>query len=273
MGAGIFAVEIIQKSRMRYIDLFPAILASSTAVFICKFLGFSSFYSINAVNKFIDFNIIFYLLGTAILTGFVGKLFTGFYGKVTKFTGRDLHNRLLIKVIIGTIIASIGAWTINPELLGTSKKVIKAVFESDITVLSGNLSGNIGDYLPFFIILLLMMLFKLAANCITVGSGMSAGFTGPAAIIGMLFGSAVANFLNIPPGSANHHAFIAVGFSGLLASSMNIPIAAAIITIEIFGLQYGFPAGIAAVIGYQVNRRNTIYSYRFSETVENNESD
>jgi H+/Cl- antiporter ClcA len=48
IGAGIFAVEIIQKSNMRYRQLFPAILASSASVFfsqslwLCPCLGFST---------------------------------------------------------------------------------------------------------------------------------------------------------------------------------------------------------------------------------------
>ena len=109
-----------------------------------------------------------------------------------------------------------------------------------------------------------MLLIKGVANCITVGSGMSAGFTGPSAIIGMLLGVFMATVLKLDPSSATYCAFIAAGFSGLLASSMNIPIAAAVLTIEVFGLQYSFPAGLAAIMGFQINRYQTIYDYSLS---------
>ncbi|MBN1760659.1 MAG: hypothetical protein JW863_20185 [Chitinispirillaceae bacterium] len=46
-----------------------------------------------------------------------------------------------------------------------------------------------------------------------------------------------------------------------LSGSMNIPLAAAVMTIELFGLQYSFPAGFSAVIGFQVMRHKTIYDY------------
>ena len=86
-------------------------------------------------------------------------------------------------------------------------------------------------------------------------------FTGPAAIIGMTLGMMLANFLNIPPATASYHAFIAAGFASMMASSMNIPLAAAVMTVELFGLQYSFPAGFSAVIGFQVMRHHTIYDY------------
>jgi len=34
-----------------------------------------------------------------------------------------------------------------------------------------------------------------------------------------------------------------------------------VITTESFGLQYSFPAGLAAIVGFQVNRHRTIYDY------------
>jgi H+/Cl- antiporter ClcA len=50
----------------------------------------------------------------------------------------------------------------------------------------------------------------------------------------------------------------------MLAGSMNIPLAAAVMTTELFGLQYSFPAGFSAIIGFQVMRHRTIYDYAVS---------
>ncbi|RKX74150.1 MAG: hypothetical protein DRP87_17485 [Spirochaetes bacterium] len=87
------------------------------------------------------------------------------------------------------------------------------------------------------------------------------GITGPAVIVGMLFGAAAADFLDIPLFSADYFAFVSAGFSALLAGTMNIPLASAIIAVESFGLQYGFPAGVASIIGFQINRFHTVYEY------------
>ena len=113
-----------------------------------------------------------------------------------------------------------------------------------------------------------MLFCKIICNCIIVGSGMNAGFTGPAVISGMLLGAAAANFLNIEYLSPTYYAFLTAGFSGMLASSMNVPLASAVMATEIFGLQYSFPAGLSAIIGFQVMRHYTIYDYALSELNE-----
>ena len=260
VGGGIFAVEIIQKDKMGYKDLFPAILSSSSAVYFAKALGFKSFYQFFVVDEFMNLKMIGWLLVLAIIAGLAGGFYTWLYSTISKLIKRE-SGSIFIKVLTGSIIASLLSWLINPHLLGTSSSFMDAILVKDMYILRGNISSSI----PIFIILIIMLLVKSLANCITVGSGMSAGFTGPAAIVGMLIGITFAEILNIDNSTATHFAFIAAGFSGMLASSMNIPIAAAVMTIEIFGLYYSLPAGLSAVIGFQITRNKTIYEYAVKE--------
>jgi len=259
IGGGIFAVEIIRKAELRYRDIFPAVLSSTTAVYVCKAFGWESFYQINAVNQFMDVEMIWGVLLVAALAGLAGRFYTSFYRKISSFFGRERNNLLLAKVLVGSAVASVLAWVVNPELMGTSRNLIARVFhQQDLTVF-----GQTLETVPLGLVFLLFIAVKAAANDITVGSGMSAGFTGPAAIIGILLGAVGACVFQLSPGTANYYAFMAAGFSGMLASSMNIPLAAAIITLESFGLQYSFPAGIAAIVGFQMTRHATIYSYAY----------
>ncbi len=257
VGGGIFAVEIIQKSEMKYRDLFPAVMSSATAVYISNVFGWSPFYPINAVNKFMDIDILGWLLLTSLAAGLLGMGYNFLYAYIVKLIKRENVHRIVLKVLIGTMVAAWIGWAVNPALLGTSKNIILAVFSER----NGILYGRLSEAVPLFWMVLVLIVVKAFANCVTVGSGMSAGFTGPAVIIGMLLGVGMAALFRTEPMSANYYAFIAAGFSGVLAASMNIPLAAAVITIESFGLQYGFPAGIAAVVGFQINRHNTIYDY------------
>ena len=139
--------------------------------------------------------------------------------------------------------------------------VFTALFSGDVL----GLTGRLGGFGYTSIILLIMIVIKILGNCITVGSGMSAGFTGPSALVGMLLGVSASLFLGIELGSPTYFAFIAAGFAGMLSSSMNVPLAAAIISIEVFGLQYSFPAAVSSVIGFQMMRNNTIYDYIYNE--------
>ncbi|MGL1890924.1 MAG: chloride channel protein [Spirochaetaceae bacterium] len=256
IGAGVFAVEIIQRKSINYRDLFPSILASSTAVYISKLLGFESFYGIETVNTFMEFDKTGWLIIFIIVVGFMGGLYNQIYGKITHIIRRGEGN-ILPKLILGSLVAFIISYAVNPNLIGTSKPIFTALYTGDITVITGRLTSL--DNVGFSI--LIIIIAKILSNCITVGSGMSAGFTGPSALTGMLLGVAATTFLDIEIGSATYFAFMAAGFSGMLSSSMNVPLAAAILSIEIFGLQYSFPAAVSAIIGFQIMRGSTIYDF------------
>ena len=162
---------------------------------------------------------------------------------------------VVTKVLTGTVIAAGVTSLINPEIMGTGEYIITDLTSGGSTSLYGNLPPSV----PIVVVLLILAALKLMANSITVGSGLSGGFTGPAAIIGMLLGRVAADLMGIAEGSLEYHAMIAAGFTGMLASTLNIPIAAAIIGIEIFGIQHGVATGLTAVLAFQLNRRQTIY--------------
>jgi chloride channel protein, CIC family len=224
---------------------------------VSKALGWSSFYPINTAAEFMSPSLIWILLIFALLIGFAGKSYTSLYAFIARIFKRAQGGNILVKVIIGSAISAVGIWFLNPHLMGTSQGFIGALFIPDLQILFGNLSGLI----PLVIVLIIMAIGKAVANCITIGSGMSAGFTGPAALIGMLLGAAWAEIFHLVPGSPDYSSIIAAGFAGMLGSTMNIPIAAAILTTESFGLQYSFPAALASIIAFQINRHKTIYSY------------
>jgi CIC family chloride channel protein len=209
------------------------------------------------VNEFMDVFILGWILLVAVLSGVLGWGYNNLYAVISTRIKRDTTHNILIKVLVGSIIASWIGWLINPNILGTSRRIVYSLFSIDKSYLIGNLDFGI----PFAVLLLILLSVKAFCNCVTVGSGMSAGFTGPTVIVGMLLGASIATIIGVSNGHANYYACIAAGFAGMLAGSMNVPLAAAIITIECFGLQYSFPAGIAAVVGFQINRFNTIYDY------------
>ena len=260
IGGGLFAVEVIQRAKIGYKDVFPAILASSASVYIFRLFGWSPFYVIHASPEFMDLSWIWALLILAVVSGGVGGLFIKTYTLATRIFKRT-HGIVLLKVISGSLVAGAIAWALNPELLGTSNSMISAVFDMDRVLLT----GNVGSTVPFALVLIIMMLAKALANSVTVGSGMSAGFAGPAAIMGLLLGAASAELLGVPLGSGTYHAFVAAGFCGVLTASMNIPLSAAIMTVEIFGTVYSLPAALAAIIGFQVTRAQTIYDYALQQ--------
>ncbi|KMQ49628.1 Chloride channel protein [Chitinispirillum alkaliphilum] len=255
IGGGIFAVEVLHRTRLEYKNIFPGILASTTSVLISKLFGWPGFFSVDVADNFMNITAVGWLLILAVLTGISGGIFTRFYEKFSALIKRRKGN-VLLKVMIGSLVAASIGWVINPELLGASENMAQALFINEKQIV---LTGRFTEFHSFGLILIIMAAVKIVITCIAVGSGMSAGFAGPSALSGMLLGAAASYFLGIEIGSPTYFAFVAAGFSGMIASVINVPLAAAVITTELFGLHYSLPAGVAAVIGFQINRTHTIY--------------
>lgn len=267
IGAGIFTVEIIKRADMKYRDLFPAILSSSSSVLFSRIIGLEPMFSFTSNYTSFDINITGWLLLVAVVAGLTGYGYIKMYETISKILHRDHSHRnriIVLKVIIGSFIAGIIAALINSDILGTSGGLFEAVFTFDSKILYGKLPGTF----PLFLVIIILLISKALANCFTVGSGLSAGFTGPAMLIGLLIGSIFIPIAGITPGTPEFFAFLAAGFAGMLSSTMNTPIATAVITLELFGFAYSLPAGMASIIGFQVNRSNTLYNFAVMERKE-----
>ncbi len=81
----------------------------------------------------------------------------------------------------------------------------------------------------------------------------------------MLIGTFTAFLFGYSGNPGDLHILQAAGLAGLIASSLNVPLAAAIIVSEVFGPQLGFPAAIAAILGFQLNRHHTVYDVTLEE--------
>lgn len=256
ISGGLFAVEIIQKQNMAYRDLFPAILSSVVAMWFSTTLGWQPLLVVSSPPGQVSPGLVVSIVALAFVVGLIGGRYTSLYAFTVRLFRRD-QGRVLVKVVVGATAGAVIVWLVNPGLAGTAAPVFDAV-------LSGRLDMIYGSFplaWPVVVVSLVMLVTRAVASCLTIGSGMSAGLMGPAALIGVLAAHAAAALVGIEPGTVDYFAFLAAGFSGILASVMNVPIAAAIMAIEIFGLAYSFPAGIAAVIGFQINRHQTIYDY------------
>jgi CIC family chloride channel protein len=261
IGSGIFAVEVIQRQQMRYPDLFPAIMAGSAAVYVSKAFGWLALYDFSGVPVFTNYTMVWLILLVAIVNSLLGKGYNELYRIIASAFGRAQHRRLMLKVVVGMLLATTLAYAINPGILSVSEEMVPAILQGDIILLRGRLPVR----MPIYAVFLVLALTKTVSTTVTVGSGMSAGFVGPTVLVGMLAAGAVGATLGVSVDSGEYTALLAAGFASMLASTINVPIAAAVLALELFGLSYSFPAAISAVIGYQVNRFNTLYDYASKE--------
>lgn len=254
IAGAVFAVEVIQRDQLRYHQIFPAVLASSAAVFFARIAGWPPIYEGNLPPFEASGGVLLLVVLVGFVTGGLGIAYTQLYRWMAKLFGRNRRRGQTVRLLIGMLLSTLIGIAVNPELLGTALLLVDRLVTGDLVFVYGLLARVA---LPVALVLLLVA--KILTNCLTVASGMSAGFTGPALIVGMLAGAIVAVLFGTIPGTATYSILIVAGMAGMLASTMNTPLAAAILAIELFDSAYGIPAGLAAMIGFQTARYNTIY--------------
>lgn len=256
IGGGVFAVEIVQRANMRYRDLFPAVLAGAVSVGFSRLMGWQPLIEIVVQPVAIELGLLPWTIGFSLVVGLIGSVYVRGYGLAVKVFRRD-QGQVVLKVAVGMAAASLLVWLVNPALLGTASGVTRSLSNGDFTLLYGAFPASA----PLALVALAMMVVRMAGSYLTTGSGMSAGLTAPAIQLGMLSAVAAAELVRAVAGPDVTGAFLAVGFAGMLAGSMNVPIAAAVLAVEVFGTGMGMPAIFASVIAFQMNRHSTIYDF------------
>lgn len=254
IAGAVFAVEIIQTDQMRYHQLFPAALASTFAVFFMEVLDWPSPVQTVVTAYAPEAFAIIPIIVVGLFSGTIGRFYTALYRTMAHRMGRYHRTHRTRRLVLGMVAAASIAFFVQPIIAGTSSRL-------PLIVGIGDLDSLAIQWLPIggALLISVIMIAKILTNCLTVASGMSAGFTGPAALVGMLAGASIALLFGYDPGSHGYTSLVVAGFAGTLASTMNIPLAASILAMEVFAPAFGVPAGIAAILGFQTARYNTIY--------------
>ncbi|MGB1250438.1 MAG: chloride channel protein [Candidatus Promineifilaceae bacterium] len=95
---------------------------------------------------------------------------------------------------------------------------------------------------------------KMIATLATVGSGGSAGLLVPSIFFGAMVASVSAEITGIPA-----QTLIIPAITASLVSIVNVPLAAILLPVELFGADYMLPALVVLVVSFIFAHRNTIY--------------
>jgi len=238
LGGGIFVVELLYRSTLHYSDLFPAMLSSTMGFVVYSML--SSPTPLFVIPDYIPnvFNIPFFLL-SALAAGVVSLIFMGVFGQAQRLFAK-LPLKRLHPVIGGAISGLIFIYV--PLSAGTGIDVIQDLIVKDKGI-------------P---LLLILLAAKMLATSSTVASGGSAGLVIPSLFIGAICGNIISSL--VPGATFGFTSSMAVaGMAASLASIANVPIAAAIMLVEMVGLRLGVPATLGSVIGYALGHSRVIY--------------
>jgi CIC family chloride channel protein len=251
--------------------LIPGFIASPIGyVIFASFTGFTPIFGNSVTYTFTQpVNLVFYAM-LGVVCGLVGRGWTTlFYATRKAFASLRVPN--YVKPLIGlTASGAIGVFF--PEVLGLGYGFLQFL-------INGNLGAVVVNYVsaPILLVLLLVVMFKIIATSLTVGSGGSAGVFAPSLVMGGFVGAAFWVVVDYAfPGQIPVPApLVIVGMVALFGGVGRVPIAVILMVSEMTGtLSLLAPSMVAVVIAYfvtgpsytiyrnQVNRRSDSPAHR-----------
>jgi chloride channel protein, CIC family len=251
IAGALFAMEIILSDFA--ISQFSPIVVSSVAATVVSrhYLGdFPAFviphYELISVFEMIPYAIL------GILAAFVALTFINLLYK-TEDLFEALHIPGFLKPLIGGLL--IGAIGISyPYILGVGYNTISLALENQLT----------------WYFLLFLVLLKLVATSITIGSGGSGGIFAPSLFLGATLGGFVGIIVNtIFPGQAGSPgAYALVGMGAVASGAMHAPITSIMIIFELTNdYRIILPLMLACIISVLITTRlkkDSIYTLKLS---------
>ncbi len=244
LGAAIFAIEIGYRNRILYKRFFH-ILTSSTAAFLVSKAIRPKKSLLDITGEVIDPNVLDVLtmvliaIVVTVLCIIAIKIYQGFHDR---FIRMDWKGYGWLKPAFGFLLAGLLIVVAFPVLTdlgyigGFSGKLIEL---DDINVSKIVLAGIV----------------VLLTSIVITSSGNSGGLLMPIMAFGAIFGVSIASFFT----ATDPLVFAAVGMAAAIATALNVPLAAAVICMELFGLPVFLPSIIGSIAGYFIGRRYVIY--------------
>ena len=244
LGAAVFAVEVVYGDRILYRRFFYCLISSIAAYLLALWVGFrTSIIFLGGSLPEISPEIMLYVIATALIVTALNILYIRLYQNVHDFfLSWSWKGRNWLEPSMGMLIAAV----LMAPLFTTMRSM---------GVVGGGYTRIIESTDLHIITLTGVILTVIIATAFITGTGGSGGLFMPIMFIGNLMGLLIASLSSFP-----HPVILAaVGISASLCTTLNIPLASALISIELFGPVAILPSVVGALIGYIFGKKYTIY--------------
>lgn len=245
LGGAFFAVEVLYREDIETEALMPAVVSSITAYSLYSSLTESGAVFTTPGFQFVHPVELLPLILFALVCALVGILFVDFFYATRTRVFDPLSMPLWAKPALGgLIVGAIGY--LFPPVLGSSY---------------GWLQQAIDGTLPLWIMGTLV-LAKIVATSVTIGSGGSGGVFAPSMVIGGMLGGVFGMILHdlMPRVVTQPGAYVMIGMAMFFSGVANVPISTAIMISELTG-SYTLlvPLLFGGVLVHVVSRRWSLY--------------
>jgi H+/Cl- antiporter ClcA len=235
IAGAIFGVEVLFVGTILYDVLLPSFIAGIISYHVSTLFHVTYFY--NPINVVPVFSNLFFL--KVLLAGVVFGIISVLFVEVLNISERASHALKIwkpLKGIIGGAAIVIVTFAVSTKYLGLGLTQVEAI-----------LKGAHASWFDAFI--------KMGFTSVTLSFGGSGGIITPIFFVGTTAGSTFAHFLHL-----DSITFAAIGMVAVLSGCTNTPIAASIMSVELFGPQIAPYATIACVISFLISGNTSVYS-------------
>ncbi len=234
IAGSIFGVEVLFVGAILYDVLLPSFIAGITAYQVSAALGVTYFHQpINLVPAFSE-GFLAIVIVAGIFFGLCSWLLIEALELGDRLSGK-LRMWVPLKGLVGGVVVVVLALVFSTRYLGLGLTTIEAC-----------LRGENVEWYAF--------LLKPVFTSVTLAFGGSGGIVTPIFFMGATAGAFFAMMTGL-----NVATFSAIGLSSVLAGAANTPIAASIMSVELFGPQLAPYATVACVISFLMTGHHSVY--------------
>lgn len=237
-GGGLFVVEILYHSSLRLSTLVTAVV-SSCAGYAVYHLAVSPDPVLNLPNYAPALRDIPWIAAASLAAGVVSYVFICVFNAI-RWSFQHVRSSMLCPVLGGAMAGTV--FVVAPQAAGGGVDFIQSLFVE----------------LPSFSLAAAVIAAKILATSFTVGSGGSGGLVMPAVFVGAVVGTVTASLVGFETAASAVFLVIAA-IAASLASTIHIPLATAVILIEMGGWGAVFPAVVGSTIGFFLTKGKNIY--------------
>lgn len=252
-AAAFFATEVMYRKRPLIQKLLYALISALVAYFLTDIFtdGHTAIFEVE--QRIVPPTSLDYF-GVLALVAFVIALVSNYFGRLRHSFETAFHRfqpNAWVRHTIGAIIVGLLAVgvTLLTESLHMTEHGLEIVLGPGETIINMALAGELTLALAS-----LALFAKMIATLATIGSGGSAGLLVPSLFFGTMVAAGFADLFNFEP-----MIIIIPAMTATLVSIVNVPLAAILFTVEVFGTPYMVPALIMLIITSILAHDNPVY--------------
>lgn len=235
LSGALFGVEVLFVGQLFYDALFPAVVSGIVSYYISSLMGVHYFKNPLILSDIPSGNLLLKTFLFGIIFGII-SLLTIELIQYFKKCGKKIQINPYISSLIAGLVLVVMVKIFNGKYLGLS-----------MNETIGFLNNNRAFYYDF--------LLKIIFTAITINFGGIGGLVTPLFFIGASSGSAFAQLL----GEDNLAFYSSLGFVSVLAGTLNTPLSASVMAIELFGPSIAPYAIISSIVSFLVTGHRSLY--------------